>query len=71
MALPGFESPAMHSVPIVQLIQLAVTPIFLLSGVGVILGVITNRLTQLGPSYGTPLTILGARLIKVGVNVTF
>lgn len=46
MALPGFDSPAIHSVPIAQLIQLAVTPIFLLSGVGVILGVLTNRLAR-------------------------
>jgi hypothetical protein len=34
-------------------------------------GVVTQRLTQLGPSYNNPLTILGARLIKFGVNVTF
>jgi hypothetical protein len=34
-------------------------------------GSITTRLTQLGPTYGNALTILGARLIKFGVNVTF
>jgi hypothetical protein len=46
MALPGFDTPGFHSVPVAQLIQLAVTPIFLLSGVGVILGVLTNRLAR-------------------------
>lgn len=40
------DAPAAHSIPIAQLIQLAVTPIFLLSGVGVILGVLTNRLAR-------------------------
>ena len=34
-------------------------------------GAITSRLTQLGPTYGNALTILGARLIKFGINVTF
>ena len=34
-------------------------------------GAITQRLTQLGPTYGNALTILGARIIKLGVNVTF
>lgn len=37
----------MHSLHIAQLIQLAVTPIFLLSGVGVMLGVLTSRLARL------------------------
>lgn len=46
MALPGLDPAGVHNVPIAQLIQLAVTPIFLLSGVGVILGVLTNRLAR-------------------------
>jgi F0F1-type ATP synthase assembly protein I len=46
VALPGFDAAGVHNVPIAQLIQLAVTPIFLLSGVGVILGVLTNRLAR-------------------------
>lgn len=40
------DTTAAHSIPIAQLIQLAVTPIFLLSGVGVMLGVLTNRLAR-------------------------
>src|SRR5262245_7976520 len=34
-------------------------------------GAITTRLNQLGPTYGNALTILGARMIKFGINVTF
>ena len=34
-------------------------------------GVITQRVTQLGPSYGNALAFLGARLIKFGVTVDF
>lgn len=64
MGLPGLDSPGLHTLPIAQLIQLAVTPIFLLSGVGVILGVLTNRLARVvdrarrleeaGPGGGNP-----------------
>jgi hypothetical protein len=32
---------------------------------------ITDRIGQLGPSYGNAITLLGSRLIKFGVNVTF
>jgi hypothetical protein len=34
-------------------------------------GVITSRVTQLGPSYGNAVTFLGARLIKLGATVDF
>ena len=34
-------------------------------------GVITQRVTQLGPSYGNALAFLGARLIKFGATVDF
>jgi len=34
-------------------------------------GVITQRVTQLGPSYGNALAFLGARLIKFGATVEF
>lgn len=34
-------------------------------------GVITQRVTQLGPSYGNALAFLGARLIKLGAIVEF
>ena len=34
-------------------------------------GVITQRVTQLGPTYGNALAFLGARLIKFGATVEF
>jgi len=34
-------------------------------------GVITQRVTQLGPSYGNALSFLGARLIKFGATIDF
>lgn len=36
-----------HAITIAQIIQLALTPIFLLSGVGIILTVLTNRLARI------------------------
>jgi hypothetical protein len=38
---------AIHTTDITHLIQLAVAPVFLLSGVGVTLGVLTNRLARI------------------------
>jgi membrane associated rhomboid family serine protease len=38
---------AVHTSDIAQLVQLAVAPVFLLSGVGVTLGVLTNRLARI------------------------
>jgi hypothetical protein len=32
---------------------------------------ITSRVTQVGSAYGNAITILGARLVKFGVRVTF
>jgi hypothetical protein len=32
---------------------------------------ITSQTTQLGPSYGSALSLLGSRLIKIGVNVSW
>jgi hypothetical protein len=31
----------------------------------------TSEVTQLGPSYGNAIQLLGDRLVKFGVNVTF
>ena len=45
----GLESAAMHGLEVVDIahaIQLAVAPVFLFSGVGVLLGVLTNRLAR-------------------------
>ncbi|HWW87983.1 MAG TPA: hypothetical protein VNZ26_30505, partial [Vicinamibacterales bacterium] len=32
---------------------------------------ITSEVTQLGPTYGNAITLLGSRLVKFGVNFTF
>ena len=34
-------------------------------------GEITQRVTQLGPTYGNAISFLGARLIKIGATVEF
>lgn len=47
MAIPGLEFAQMPASDVAHAIQLSLTPVFLLNGVGVLLGVLTSRLARI------------------------